>query len=179
MPLTSPRDLFIHELGDTLSAEQIILGMLPQLQQEARNPDAKKAFKEHEQETRQQIMNIQTVFRKLGEQPEPTTCYAAEGLKKEHEALHQEQPTPDVLEAGILGGAAKTEHYEIATYTTLVQMAGDLGETEVAKLLRENLTQEKEMAKRVTTISKEVGKATKAKAQGRTQGTGRAARSSA
>jgi ferritin-like metal-binding protein YciE len=176
MPLTSPRELFVHELGDTLSAENIILGMLPELQKEARHPDAKKAFRDHEQETRQQIKNIQAVFKQLGEKPEPTTCFAAEGLKKEHEALHEEQPTPDVLEAGNMGGAAKTEHYEIATYTVLVQMARDLGEPEVAKLLRENLNQEKEMAKRVNAISKELGKAAKAKTQGRTQGAANAAR---
>jgi ferritin-like metal-binding protein YciE len=176
MSLSSPRELFVHELADTLSAEQIILGMLPELQKESRHPGAKKAFKEHEQETRQQIKNLQAVFKTIGETPAPTTCYAAEGLKKEHEALRGEQPTPDVLEAGNMGGAAKTEHYEIATYTTLVQMATDLGERDAAKLLRENLNQEKEMAKRVNAISKELGKAAKAKANGRTQRSAKAAR---
>jgi ferritin-like metal-binding protein YciE len=176
MSLSTPRELFVHELADMLSAEQIILGLLPELQKESRYPDAKKAFKDHEQETRQQIKNLQTVFKTIGEQPEPTTCHAAEGLKKEHEALHEEQPTPDVLEAGNIGGAAKTEHYEIATYTVLIQMARDLGEPEAAKLLRENLNQEKEMAKRVNAIGKELGKAAKAKTQRQNNKTAKAAR---
>ena len=51
----------------------------------------------------------------------------AEGLQKEHEALHEEQPSPEILEMANLGGAAKTEHYEMAMYTGLVQMAKDLG----------------------------------------------------
>ncbi len=162
MSLESPRELFVHELADAMSAEQIILGLLPELQREAKHPEAKQAFKDHEQETRQQIKNLQQVFKQLGEQPEPTTCHAAEGLKKEHEALHEEQPTPEVLEMGNVAGAAKTEHYEIATYTALVQMARDLGERDVAALLKENLDQEKAMAKRVETIAKELGKAAKA-----------------
>jgi len=161
MSLVSPRELFVHELADAMSAEQIILGLLPELQREAQFPGARQAFKEHEQETRQQIRNLEQVFKQLGERPEPTTCHAAEGLKKEHEALHEEQPTPDVLEMGNVAGAAKTEHDEIATHTALVQMARDLGERDAATLLKENLDQEKAMAKRVEAIAKELGKAAK------------------
>lgn len=158
MSLETPRDLLIHELSDTLSAEQIILGMLPELQKEASHPDVKAAFKEHESETRQQIKILQQVFKQLGEEPEETTCYGAEGFKKEHQALHEEEPSPEVLEIANLAGAAKTEHYEIASYTSLVRLARDLGERDVAKLLQENLDQEKAMAKRVEALTKELGK---------------------
>jgi len=162
MPLQTPRDLFVHELADTMSAENIILKMLPELQKEAQHPEIKRAFQDHEQETKQQIKNLDQVFKQLDEKPEETTCFAAEGFKKEHAALHEEKPSPEVLEMGNLGGAAKTEHYEIASYTTLVQMAKDLGERDVAALLQENLDQEKEMAKRVELLAKELGKQAKA-----------------
>jgi ferritin-like metal-binding protein YciE len=161
MSLTTPRELFVHELADAMSSEQIILTMLPELAKEARNAEVKKAVQEHEVETRQQVKNLQQIFKLLSESPEPTTCYATEGLKKEHAALHDEQPTPAILELANLAGAAKTEHYEIATYTALVQMARDLGEREVATLLTENLKQEQAMAKRVQAFSKELGRAAK------------------
>jgi ferritin-like metal-binding protein YciE len=161
MSLTSPRELFVHELSDTMSAEHIILKMLPELRKDAQHPEAQAAFKEHEAETKEQIKNLEQVFKLLGEKPEETTCFAAEGLQKEHEALHEEEPTPEVLEMGNLGGAAKTEHYEIASYTTLVQMAKDLGEREAAELLKANLDQEKAMAKRVEALAKELGKQAK------------------
>jgi ferritin-like metal-binding protein YciE len=51
MSLQSPRDLFVHELSDMVSAEHIILKLLPELQKEAQDPEAKAAFKEHEAET--------------------------------------------------------------------------------------------------------------------------------
>jgi ferritin-like metal-binding protein YciE len=161
MSLATPHELFVHELADAMSAEQIILKMLPELAKEARHPEVKQAIQEHERETRQQVKNLEQAFKQLGEQPEPTTCHAAEGLQKEHEALHEERPTPEILEMANLTGAAKTEHYEIATYTALVQMARDLGQREVATLLKENLDQEKAMAKRVQALSKVLGKAAK------------------
>ena len=162
MSLNTPRDLFLHELSDTVSAEHIVLKMLGELQQETGNADVKAALKNHQAETQQQIKNLDKVFKQLGEKPEDTTCHAAEGLKKEHDALKEEQPSPLVLEMGNLAGAAKTEHYEIASYTALVQMAKDLGETEIADLLKENLDQEKEMARTVESLAKQMGKEAKA-----------------
>jgi ferritin-like metal-binding protein YciE len=162
MPLETPRDLFLHELSDTMSAEHIILKMLGELESETENADVRKAVKHHETETKHQIKNLEKVFKQLGEEPEDTTCHAAEGLKEEHAALKEEKPSPIVLELGNLAGAAKTEHYEIASYTALIQMAKDLGETDVADLLKENLDQEKEMAKQVEALAKQVGKEAKA-----------------
>ncbi len=162
MSLATPRDLFLHELSDTMSAEQIVLKMLGTLQQETGNADVKAALKHHESETKEQIKNLEKVFKQLGEEPEDTTCHAAEGLKQEHDALKEEDPSPLVLEMGNLGGAAKTEHYEIASYTALIQMAKDLGEPEIADLLKENLSQEKEMASTVEKLARQVGKEAKA-----------------
>jgi ferritin-like metal-binding protein YciE len=162
MPLTSPRELFVHELADMISAEQIVLKLLPELQREALDQETKSAFKEHATETRAQLKRLHDAFKELGEKPEETTCHAAEGLQQEHQALHQERPTPEVLELGNLVGAAKTEHYEIASYAALVQMAKNLGEREVARLLQETLDEEKAMAKRVEALAKDLGKAIEA-----------------
>jgi ferritin-like metal-binding protein YciE len=161
MTLSAPRDLLIHELGDLLSAEHIIVKMLPELAKEAQHPDLRTAFKDHEKETKEQIKRLEAACKALGESPEETTCYATEGLKKEHESLHEEDPTPDVLEMANVLGASKTEHYEIASYSGLVQLATDLGETEVAKLLKETLTEEEAMAKTLTSIAKALGKEAK------------------
>ena len=164
MAITTARELFVHELEDMVSAEHIIVKMLPELRKEAQDPEAKAAFQEHEAETKQQIKRLQQVFDLLGEKPEQSTCYATEGLKQEHEALHEEEPTPEVLAMGGLLGAAKTEHYEIASYAALVQMAKDLGEKEVAALLQQTLTEEEGMSKRVTALAKATGKEMKASA---------------
>ncbi len=154
-----------------MSAEHIVLEMLGKLKQETQNSDVKDAIAHHHKETEQQIANLEEVFDLLGEKPEKTTCHAAEGLKEEHEALKKENPPELVLELGNLAGAAKTEHYEIASYTMLMQMAKDLGEKEAADLLKENLDQEKEMARKVQSLGKQLGKEAKAQMKDAEQAT--------
>lgn len=161
MSLETPRDLFVHELSDCMSAEHIILKVLGAMEQETGSEEARKAIREHQKETEAQIENLNKVFELLGESPEDTTCHAAEGLRKEHDALKEEKPEGVVKELGLLAGANKSEHYEIATYLSLRQMAQDLGEREVADLLNENLQQEKEMARTVQALAAEIGKSIK------------------
>jgi ferritin-like metal-binding protein YciE len=162
MTIATPRELFVHELADAMSAEHQILQMMPELQKEALHPDFKQALKEHEAETKGHVKNLQAVFKALGEKPEETTCLGMKGLVDEHKAMHEEKPAPEMLELSNLIGAEKTEHYEIVAYTGLVQMAKDLGEKDAAQLLQENLDQEKEMAKRVAALTKAVSKEVKA-----------------
>jgi ferritin-like metal-binding protein YciE len=158
MPMQTPRDLFIHELSDALDAEQQILKMLPVLQKESQVLEIQQALHRHEQETQQQVQNLQQVLQGLGAQPEKTTCFAVKGIDQEHKALHKENPSPQVLEMANLGGAAKTEHYEMAMYTSLVQMANDLGEPQAAQLLQQNLQQEKAMAQKVEMMAQQLGR---------------------
>jgi ferritin-like metal-binding protein YciE len=157
------RELFVHELSDAMSAEQQILKMLPELQKEALHPELKQALKEHEAETKEHVKNLEGVFKQIGEKPEETTCYGVKGLADEHKALHEESPSPEMLEMANVSGAEKTEHYEMVMYTGLIQMAKDLGERDVVPLLQENLDQEKAMAKRVEALSKELGKEAKSR----------------
>src|SRR3954471_4371149 len=104
MSIATPRELFIHELSDAMSAEQQILKMLPELQKEALDPDLKQALTEHEAETKGHVKNLQAVFKQLGEQPEDTTCYGVKGLADEHQALHEEQPSPEMLQLANVSG---------------------------------------------------------------------------
>ena len=156
-------DLLVHELQDLYDAEQQILKMLPELRKEALNPELTQALKEHEQETKEQIKNLEEVFKQLGEKPEETTCFGVKGLADEHQALHDEDPSPEMLEMANISGAEKTEHYEMVMYTGLIQMAKDLGERDAAQLLQENLDQEKAMAKRVEALSKALSKQAKSR----------------
>jgi ferritin-like metal-binding protein YciE len=57
-----------------------------------------------------------------------------------------------------LGGAAKTEYYEMASYKGLIEKAQLMGQQQCVHLLQQNLSQEEAMAKRVETLSKQLGK---------------------
>jgi ferritin-like metal-binding protein YciE len=163
VPIGTMRELFVHELSDAMSAEQQILKMLPELRKEAIHPELTQALKEHEQETKAQIKNLEQVFKQIGEKPEETTCFGVKGLADERQALLEEDPSPEMLEMANVSGAEKSEHYEMVMYTGLIQMAKDLGERDAAQLLQENLDQEKAMAKRVEALAKELSKQAKSR----------------
>lgn len=157
MTLATPRELFVHELADLMSAENIFLKLLAEMSEMSENADAKKAYKDHHKETQGQIERLNKVFKLLGEKPEQITCEAADGLRKEHESLKEEKPEGIVKELGMLMGAGKSEHYEIASYRMLAQVAGNLGESEVADLLKETLAEEEEAEKKVRAMARSLG----------------------
>jgi ferritin-like metal-binding protein YciE len=153
--VNDPRELFMHELGDVLYAERTLVKALPKLAQEATDSTLRDAFQKHLGETEQHVTNIEKAFEMVGESAKAEKCPGIDGIKKEHdEFVSKEDPSTDVLDMFLTGAAARTEHYEIAAYTGLITMAKALGENDVAKLLDENLTQEKAALEKVATISK-------------------------
>lgn len=160
--LTSPEQLFVHELKDMYYAEQTLTKVLPTLAQEASDRELSKAFKHHLDETKDQIKNLEQVFKNLGKPAQGEKCPGIEGIKQEHESFMEENdPTPALLNVHLTGAASRAEHYEIAAYTGLIGKARALGETESAKLLEKNLRQEKEALKKVESISKRILEKTK------------------
>ena len=43
--MTEPRELFLHELGDILYAERVLVNALPRLEEEATDSELAKGFK--------------------------------------------------------------------------------------------------------------------------------------
>ena len=156
--MKTPRDLFLHELGDALTFENTILEMLPKMEQEASDPELQRGFKRHQAQTRQHIKNIERAFKAMKEKPESEDCPAIEGLKKEHDEFVKEDPSPEILDAFLADAAAKTEHYEIASYTGLVAKARALGEKEAADALDKNLKEDKLTLQAVTKVSRRLAR---------------------
>jgi ferritin-like metal-binding protein YciE len=157
--MSDPRDLFVHELGDVLYAEQTLVKALPKLQEEASDEELALGFEEHLEETRQHVKNVEKVFEQLGETPKAEKCPGIDGIKKEHDDfVAKESPSQDVLDAFLTGAGSRTEHYEIAAYEGLVTMAQAMGETEVVELLTENLDQEKAALEKLQTIGRRLAR---------------------
>jgi ferritin-like metal-binding protein YciE len=153
--MTDPRQLFLHELGDILYAERTLVKALPKLQEEASDEELVQGFADHLEETRQHVKNIEQAFESLGEEAKAEKCPGIEGIKKEHDDfVANESPSQEVLDAFLTGAGARTEHYEIAAYEGLMTMADAMGEDEVARLLGENLEEEKTALRKMQAIGK-------------------------
>lgn len=157
MAVEAPMELFLDALADLLDDEYRLIPILRTLAAEAQNPQVKQAYEQHLQETEHQIQNDNQVFQILGEQPRRQTNLVIEALAQAHDQFKQRQPSAAILQAFDLDAAEKTEHYEIASYTMLVQMCGLMNQPECARLLEQNLAEERDMADRVLRLSEMTG----------------------
>jgi len=153
--MSAPRDLFLHELGDILYAENVLTKALPKLAKESTDSELREGFEAHLEETKHHVTNLEKVFQAIGEKAKAEKCPGIDGIKAEHdEFISEEEPTPAVRDMFLTAAGARAEHYEIAAYSGLVTMAKGLGESKCATILNENLKQEKEALKKLETVSK-------------------------
>jgi ferritin-like metal-binding protein YciE len=156
--ITTPRDLFLHELGDIMYVEQkLSTEVLPKLVSEVTDDELRDALEQHLEQTKRHLANVEKVFEELGESPHAEQCIGFEGLKAEHDKLLSES-SPDLVDSIDLGAAARTECYEIAAYEGLRRMAKAMGEDRAVDLLDRNLEEEKDALKTVEKIATRVSK---------------------
>ena len=159
--IAQPRDLFVNELKALLYVEQKLAEeVLPELASEIRNTDFKEKIREHTEETRRHVANVERAFELLGEEPKPDKSHAVDGLVAQHDKVAKNIESPQLRDCFDAGAAAKTEHLEIATYESLITTAESLGETEIVSLLEENLDDEKGALKQAKKAGEQLAKET-------------------
>ena len=137
--------LFIDSLKDIYWAEKHLTKVLPKMKKKATSAELKEAIEEHLAQTEEHVSRLEQVFNLCGKKPQAKKCDGMEGLTKEGDSVLEEtQDGTETRDAGIIMAAQKVEHYEIATYGTLVVFAKTLGMTEAADILVETLKDEKD-----------------------------------
>jgi ferritin-like metal-binding protein YciE len=144
MSMQSPQELFEHELEDIYYAENELLSVLSDLEEQTETEAVAEAFREHRDETETHVDRLEEVFDMIDKPPEETECEGINGLVEEHEDFLEEDPTQEILDLYNIGAAEKTEHYEISAYGNLAHLADQLNMDEAAELLGETLDEEKE-----------------------------------
>lgn len=145
---------FVDELKDIFWAEQHLVKALPKMQQSATSKELAAAFEKHTAETRMHIETLEQVFELLDEKASAKKCKAMEGLLAEaDEIIGDTKKGTMVRDAALILAAQKVEHYEIATYGTLVVFANNMEHTDVAKLLQKTLDNEKQTDTTLTKIA--------------------------
>ena len=119
----------------------------------ATNEDLKAGFEEHLEQTKTHVERLEKVFELIDKAPRAKKCKAMEGLIEEGAELMEEDIDPDTLDAMLIGAAQKVEHYEIATYGTLVTWAKQLEMEDAASILHETLDEEKETDLKLTELA--------------------------
>ena len=144
------QSVLIDELRDMYSAENQLVKALPKLAKGSKNPKLKAIFTAHLAETKGQVERLKKVFAELGEKPTGQHCNGMEGVIEEGKDALEKDESGASFEAGLIGAALRTEHYEIAGYEACISMATALGMPKIVKLLNSNLKEEVAAAKKIT-----------------------------
>ncbi|HWG50827.1 MAG TPA: ferritin-like domain-containing protein [Candidatus Acidoferrales bacterium] len=163
MKLENLHSLFVEELQDLYSAEQQIIEALPDLIEEASSPDLKSALQQHLEETRGQVRRLDQIFSQIPKvDKEGKTCKGMKGIIKDSQDLLDTDAEPEVLDAGMIAGAQRVEHYEIAGYGTVRTYAELLGRRDWAQLLEQTLQEEKQADQKLNGLASRINVEAKA-----------------
>ena len=153
MEMSNLQDLLVENLKDLYSAETQMLKALPKVAKKVENEQLREALTMHVKETEQQVKRLEQVLGQMGEKPGGKKCHGMEGLLEENKEMMEEDAEPEVMDAGLIVGCQKAEHYEIAGYGSAVTFAKLLGNQEAARLLAQSLDEEERADKKLTQIA--------------------------
>lgn len=154
MQINSLTDFFIHSLSDIYNAEKQLTRGLAKMAREADNKELVEAFKQHLEETQGQIERLDQLL-----ESDPNLklkrmkCHAMEGLIDEAKEVIEATDKGSVRDVALIAAAQKVEHYEIASYGSLCQLAEQLGLKEAKTLLGQTLEEEKKTDDLLTKIA--------------------------
>ncbi|QYD67065.1 ferritin-like domain-containing protein [Paraburkholderia edwinii] len=155
MTTKTVKDLFIHSLSDIYSAEKQMTKSLPQMARAATNEELSAAFMTHLEETQGQIERIDQLVEGAGIRLKRVKCVAMEGLVEEGREEIEEIERGPVLDTALIAAAQKAEHYEIASYGSLIALAKQLGENDAVRLLGETLKEEKATDEKLSLLAEQ------------------------
>jgi ferritin-like metal-binding protein YciE len=139
------KELFVEELKDIYSAEKQLTKSLPKLAKAATSEELANAFENHLAQTEEQIVRVEQVFELLEMTARAKKCEGMAGLIQEgQQAIEDTDEGTATRDAALIISAQKVEHYEIASYGSLVQLAKTIGMNEASDLLQQTLDEEKE-----------------------------------
>ena len=153
MPAKSLQELFVEELRDAYDGEKRLTKALPKMAKAAESTELRSAFTNHLRETERHVQRLEQVFRTIGEPVRGKKCDGLMGIIEEGKSA-MEELEGSVLDAALIAGGQRAEHYEIAAYGTLAYFAELLGNDRAKDLLGQTLDEEKAADEKLTTIAK-------------------------
>jgi ferritin-like metal-binding protein YciE len=146
-------DAFIDELRDAYDAEKQLTKALPKLAKKARSKELKSAFESHLKETENHVTRLEQVFESIGKKANGKHCDGIAGIIEEGKSVMEEDFEETAMDACLIAGGQRAEHYEMAAYGSLIAWAKAMGHTEAASLLEETLEEEKAADEKLTSIA--------------------------
>jgi len=151
---TKLKQLFVEELKDIYWAEKHLTKALPKMRKAATSTELANAFDQHLTVTENHVSRAEQAFELLDMAPRAKKCEAMEGLVREaQEVIDETDSGSATRDVALIIAAQKVEHYEIATYGSLVQLAKTMGRDDIANLMQQTLDEEKQADQMLTDLA--------------------------
>lgn len=149
--------LLEHNLRDVYSAEQQLLKALPEIANGASSEELEEVINGHLEQTKEHIERLETVFTELGmSNNDQEECLAMKGLVDELKRTIKEFERSAVRDSALIIGIQKIEHYEIASYGSLCELADVLEHENIGDLMEKSLEEEEEVDELLSEIAQDV-----------------------
>lgn len=149
-------ELLEDGLKDVYSAEKQLIEALPEIAKAAYDEELEAAFNRHLEQTRKHAERIEKICDRLDIKPSGKTCKAMEGLIAEGRDLISEYKQSPVRDSALIIAAQKIEHYEIASYGSLCELADVLGHQKIVAILDRTLQEEEATDHLLTDIAHDI-----------------------
>ncbi len=156
MGVKTMQELLVDELKDLYSAEKQILRALPKVAKATTSPELREALLNHLEETKGQVARLEQIGEMVGKKMTGKTCVGMKGVLEEGSEVLEDTEKGNVRDAALISASQRIEHYEMAGYGSAREFAKMLGLSEVAALLDQTLTEEKNADKKLSVVSKTV-----------------------
>lgn len=148
--------LFYHELQVLWSAEAMLVEAMPKMIDRAKNPGLKKIMATHLAETDQHKIALELICKQLNIDPAGDPNPGMKGILEEGDMVMAKDATDEAMDATLIAGAQKVEHYEISGYGCAAYYAEMLGYEGIAQRLRLTLAEEQDADTKLNFLAKEI-----------------------
>jgi ferritin-like metal-binding protein YciE len=157
MKVKTLRELFEIELCYAYDCEQkLVKKGLPEMIENASSQQLRSALQQHLEETRTHVSRLDRVFSAAGLQPNTRGNDVFDKLASAVKDSISHIENSPLRDAALIVNGNLVEHYEIATYGSLVSFARNLGLPEAASVLEQTLNEEKAADAKLTQIAETV-----------------------
>ncbi|MGZ4033623.1 MAG: YciE/YciF ferroxidase family protein [Bacteroidia bacterium] len=149
--------LFKDGLKEMYSVETQLIEALPKMAQAADSEELQDGFKKHEQETRRHAERLEKIFNRLNiDKSDTEKCTIMADMIADGNKIIDDYEAGPVRDSALIIAAQKVEHFEIAAYGSLCELADVLGYSRIVDILDSTLKEEEDTDDALTCIAQDV-----------------------
>ncbi len=149
------QELLVLELQEIHSAENQLARVLPRLMKSAESEKLRQMLERRQEEGERLLQEIDGALEELDESPGRKKNVAAEGLINDLREHVQEIEAGPALDAVLIAGIQKTEHYCIAAWGTAKSFAQASGQKTVVRAMERALKEGRSLDEDLTQLAEQ------------------------